>query len=358
MFHTNTKPRILLVSATTIFGGGEVHYIKLAKLLNEHYELAAVVFNSMLQNEFENMGIRVWRGNIPPNPSILERYLHGAKCLLKALHTYKPKLIHLNGGPETFLAAIPKIFGVPIIITYHTYTNTTEKFLKRLLLSFCVKLAKKIICVSATVQSNLRDVVWANNTTVIPNWIDFKPVPNTHTLFDGTRQLSLLFIGRIETQKGIFDLLQAMKYLDNVKLDIVGEGSCIAKAIKESIGLPVTFHGFKKDVKSFYKNADLFVLPSLSEGQSLVLIEAMSSGTPCLISDIPALVETACNGQFASTYRCGDPEDMAKKIRALQEHPSSLAALSLNGQNYALAAYSEERIRPMYFNLLQSIFRA
>lgn len=358
MARTTTKPRVLLLSATSIFGGGEVYYIKLVKLLLERYELAAVAFNPKLQSEFENMGIRVWRGEFSPTSSLLSRYTIAAKCLLKALRDYRPRLVHLNGGSETFLDLIPRVLGIPVLITYHTYTNASEAFHKRLLRALCFRLAKKVICVSTTVRDNLHDILWTSNTVVIPNWVDFACEGGHRATFDGSRAISLLFVGRIEIAKGIFDLLQAMKHLDGVHLDIVGEGSCMSRAMDESVNLSVTFHGFQENVASFYRNADLFVLPSHSEGHPLVLIEAMSCGVPCLTSNIPAAIETAGNGQFALTYRCGDPCDLAEKIRCLQKNPSSLISLSEDGQRYALTAYSEERIRPMYFNLFRSVLEA
>lgn len=356
MSNANNKTRILLVSATSIFGGGEIHYVKLAKILSEKYALAGVVFNPELQTEFQNMGMQVWRGAIPVGCAVWKKYLIVARCMLKAICQYRPALVHLNGGLEGYLAIIPRICGVPVLITNHVVRpKTSTALLKRITLAVSTRLAEKVVCVSATAQNNLRQYAWTKNTVVIPNWLGNLPETKNRTAYDGKREFRLLFVGRVETAKGIFDLLRAMKYLTEVRLEVVGEGPDTLKAKNESDGLPVHFHGFHKDVAPFYAAADMFVFPSHLEGQGQTLIEAMSFGLPCLVSDIEAAIETSGNGRFAEKFRCGDSSDMAAKIRSLQNNPSRLAHLSDEGRRYALETYTEERVRPMYFHLVRSI---
>jgi glycosyltransferase involved in cell wall biosynthesis len=349
------RPRILLVSASLIFGGGEVYYTKLAKILSEKYELAAVAFNPTLQAAFENLGLQVWNEPIPTAATIFRRYILFAKCIRKAIRQYRPELVHLNGGPEVFLAWIPRLCGVPVIISYHTSMSASLPLHKRWLLSSSFFLSRKVICVSETVRKNLYQYAWATNTIVISNWLGHVPEEVTRPSYDGARPFRLLFVGRMEEAKGIFDLLHAMRFLENVSLDIVGDGPDMARAQRECVGLPVRFHGFQPAVGIYYRNGDLLAFPSPSEGQGLVLIEAMAYGLPCLISDIEATIETTGNGRFAEIFRCGDPSDLARKIRALQDSQSRLAYLSEHGSQYALETYTEERVRPMYLNLIDSI---
>ncbi len=351
-----TRPRILLVDATSAFGGGEVYYIKLAKLLSEKYELAAVAFNPRLKAEFEDMGMPVWAGTIPDGCTIWRKYLIVTRCTLKAIRHFHPALVHLNGGLEGYLAFIPRLFGIPVLLTNHIVrTNAPAALLKRLALWISAMLTEKVICVSETVQSNLRQHAWATNTIVIHNWLGLVPDHANRTRDDGTCKFRLLFVGRIEAAKGIMDLIRAIELLQNVRLDVVGEGPDLARAMKRCVGMPVHFHGFQENVTSYYMDADMLVFPSYSEGQGLVLIEAMSCGLPCLASDIAAAIETTDHGRFAELFRCGDPSDLADKIRGLQNNRQRLAYLSEQGRSYALETYSEEHIRPIYFDLIQPI---
>ncbi len=351
-----TRPRILLVDATSAFGGGEVYYIKLARLLSEKYELAAVAFNPRLQAEFEDMGMPVWAGTMPDGCTIWRKYLTVARCTLKAIRQFHPALVHLNGGLEGYLAFIPRLFGIPVLLTNHIVrTNAPAAFLKRLALWISAELAQKVICVSETVQNNLRQHAWTTNTIVIYNWLDLVPDRTNRRRYDGTSEFRLLFVGRIEAAKGIMDLIKAIELLQNVRLDIVGEGPDMARARNGCVGMPVHFHGFQENVTTYYMDADMLVFPSYSEGQPLVLIEAMSCGLPCLASDIAAAIETTNHGRFAELFRCGDPSDMADKIRGLQNNRQRLVDLSERGRSYALETYSEEHIRPMYFDLIRSI---
>lgn len=352
------RPRILLVSGADIVAGGEIYYIKLAKVLLQHYELGAVLFNPALQAEFDNMGIRIWRGEILQNPASPQKYILIAKHLRIAFREFSPDLVHLNGGAEGYLAPIPWLMGIPSFITNHILRKASRSsVLKRLVLWASTQCATTTVCVSATAQHNLQNYAWAKKTIVIPNWIDIVPGEYSRPVYDRSRPFRLLFVGRIESEKGIYDLIEAIKSLCNVHLDIVGEGPGLTRAIDTSAGLPVYFHGFKRDVATFYKDADLLIFPSHSEGQGLVLIEAMSYGLPCVASDIGAVLETTGNGQFVETFRCGDTCDLAKKIHAMQNDSNRLAYLSEHGRRHALRTYTEERISHQYINLIRSIIQ-
>lgn len=353
------KPRILLVSATPGFAGGEIHYIKLARLLREHYELGAVVFNSILHSEFEEMGVKVWRGESSAKPQPIKKYFPILRSMQKALREFSPALVHLNGGPEAYLSFIARLHKSPVLITNHILRRVAfSEMLKRFVLAVNVRCAAMTICVSATAQNNLRKYAWTNKSVVIPNWIQQVPELRCRPPYDGNRPFRLLFVGRVEPAKGIYELIEAMKYLRNVSLDVVGEGAGLAYALGESAGFPVHFHGFMKDVASFYRKADLLVFPSHSEGQGLVLIEAMSYGLPCLASDTEAALETSCNGRFAEIFRCGDPVDLAQKIQELQGNAKRLIELSEAARSHALRTYAEELLGKAYVDLFQPVLKA
>lgn len=103
----------------------------------------------------------------------------------------------------------------------------------------------------------------------------------------------IVFVGRLEPQKDIGTLLKAVKLVNrpNLQLLIIGEGNRrnILEETTKSLGLreQVTFCGRVSEVTPFLATADLFVLPSIAEGISNALLEAMACGLPCLVSDIP-----------------------------------------------------------------------
>lgn len=119
---------------------------------------------------------------------------------------------------------------------------------------------------------------------------------------------TVLFVGRLDEEKHIDDLLRAMSLLRvqvPTRLEIVGDGSCRAAfeqlAVELGIRDRVRFHGFvsEEELLDTYARADLFCMPSIAELQSLATMEAMSAGTPVVLADamaLPHLVEAGQNG--------------------------------------------------------------
>lgn len=122
---------------------------------------------------------------------------------------------------------------------------------------------------------------------------------------NGTRQseanggedntIELLYVGRLDPVKGIPYLLSAMKHLNETAgrqycLTIVGDGTERDEYERRCSGLGiehlVTFEGYQKDVVPYFVSHDIFVLPSLSEGQPTVLREAQACGTPVVSTDV------------------------------------------------------------------------
>ncbi|MBR3891585.1 MAG: glycosyltransferase [Bacilli bacterium] len=157
-----------------------------------------------------------------------------------------------------------------------------------------------------------------DNVTVINN-----PVSPKFKFFTGDREKYLLFVGRLEKQKNVIDILKAINcpQLKDSKLYIVGNGSeehNLAEYVKEN-NLNVNFFDFTNDIQQFYEKASGVVLSSLYEGFPNTLIEAISCGTPVVSYDCPSgpceIINNA-NG-FIAQYL--DVSDLRQKIISLIE---------------------------------------
>jgi len=138
----------------------------------------------------------------------------------------------------------------------------------------------------------------------------------------------LLFIGRLETKKGIRCLLEAHKLLitnyqlSNLNLVLIGGrgyGYDEIKNLKLKIkNLIEVGHINQDDLVYFYHSAEAFVFPSLYEGFGIPILEAMACGCPVIVSDIEPLKEVGGGG--AMFFKVGDSEDLAKKIKEILEN--------------------------------------
>lgn len=194
-----------------------------------------------------------------------------------------------------------------------------------------------------------------NKVAVIPNYVDtdlFKPSP------DGSSQAArICFIGRLEEQKNLFALLEAIKGLD-VDLLIIGDGSqrqaLAAKAQSESI--PVQFLGNLPHaaLPQYLSSTQAFVLPSLYEGHPKTLIEAMACGVPVIGTDVPGirgLIDHRQNG-----FLCGtSPTEIRAAILEVLKDADLRTRLGREARAFAVENFALERVAEMELALLQEV---
>ena len=167
-----------------------------------------------------------------------------------------------------------------------------------------------------------------------------------------------LFVGRIMKDKGVEELLAAIRKLHNenehVILDIVGwSDEDYSEALKttEAEGA-VHFHGLQKDVHPFYKNCHCAVLPSYHEGTANVMLEASSTGRPVITTRVPGCQETFDEGITGFGCEAKDTESLVKAMRKFLETPQEKReAMGIAARqkmeveydrNIVLMAYDEE----------------
>lgn len=162
------------------------------------------------------------------------------------------------------------------------------------------------------------------------------PDPDTRTV---------LFVGRLDEEKHIDDLLRAMSLLhtkDKTRLEIVGEGSRreAFEQLATELGIRerVHFAGFVSDdeLLAAYARADLFCMPSIAELQSLATLEAMSAGTPLVLANamaLPHLVEPGVNGTL---YQPRDVHALASAIDGILEDRATIDRMGAASERLVL----------------------
>jgi len=168
--------------------------------------------------------------------------------------------------------------------------------------------------------------------------------------FPGKQKGLVLYVGRLNAEKRPELLIRACNRLHlrgvRFKLLLVGDGPLrgrILDTITEmNMGEMVRLVGYvgHSETRRFFRESAIFVLPSRREGVSVSLLEAMSSGCLCVVSDIPDNRELICNMRNGVTFRVDDEEDLANKLQLALLQWSQMAHIAENARNFVETRYS------------------
>ncbi len=252
------------------------------------------------------------------------------------------------------------LYGLPYVTTYgyryHAFADVEGRRLSslylRLLEPLALRLAAEVIVTTQELASYVERFAPAARIHLIPNGVDtalFAPSERARGNKNGVT--TILFVGRLTRQKNLKRLLEALSILGKrraIRLQIVGEGPLQHRLEETAIRLHIecSFEGTVPHhaLPDYMNQADLFVLPSLLEGHPKVLIEAMSCGMPCVVSN--------CEGNRAviEHERTGllfDPTDIADIVAQLERVIDSgnwAQDLGRAARQCALVTYDLERL--------------
>jgi len=181
---------------------------------------------------------------------------------------------------------------------------------------------------------------------VIPNWVDtelFKPDKEVKK-----EKGRIIFIGRLEKQKNIISLINAVKTIPNAKLYIIGNGTLrgkieekIRKEKIENVFLlgPIPHHQLPKELNK----SEIFILPSFYEGHPKTLIEAMACGLPIIGTNVEGIRENIQNGKTGLLCNINH-KSIKEKIKILLENRELAKKLSINARKYVTEKYSLKKV--------------
>ncbi|MCR5050210.1 MAG: glycosyltransferase [Paludibacteraceae bacterium] len=197
-----------------------------------------------------------------------------------------------------------------------------------------------------------------SNVMVIPNpcCLDMQHVADCTA-----RKKIVLAVGRLHEQKGFDLLLHAWKPIENNYPDwmlrIVGEGpqqDVLEKQIRKLSLHHVVLAGRTDNITKEYSNASLLVLSSRYEGFSLVLLEAMWCGLPCVAFDCPQGPSELLADHRGWLVPSGDIFSLSKQIEYTMTHPGEASKRAQKAQMYAYNTYSESNIMYRWKKLLET----
>ena len=199
------------------------------------------------------------------------------------------------------------------------------------------------------------------NVAVIPqhiNWDKFKIEKNKDILdeFNIKKDFVVGFVGRLSPEKNIATILHCAKAIPSASFVIVGDGPQKITLENMSKDLDnIYFVGSRQDVEKFYGAFDVLLLPSHVEGLPLVILEAMTAGTPTIASDVGAISEVIYNGISGDLiWNSRAPQLFVQTLEKFINNKELLQSCSINCK--ALAKSLEEKAKQQdinyFYNLL------
>lgn len=174
------------------------------------------------------------------------------------------------------------------------------------------------IAISKSVAESFAKYYDRNKIHVIYNAVDLEKFHLEKPRTERKKNITLMYIGRLEPYKGVDVLIKAItKLSEPVKLIIVGDGSSRKrlKKMAEKLKINICFMGTQTNVQEWLKQADIFVHPAVwQEGFGITLIESMAMGVPCIAfcrGAIPEIISDEKNGFLVENVT---PNALAKKI--------------------------------------------
>jgi glycosyltransferase involved in cell wall biosynthesis len=329
-----SKIKVLRIVPSLEVGGVEKTLLSLLpRLKKEGFDVSVCCLYKRddLAKDMERMGIPIHFIGMRPQIDFDLRYLRGIYKLIKFLKKEKIQIVHTHMYKANTPGRIAAIFArVPVIIVNEhnidDWKNPFQIFTDRVLANF----TSKIVTVSDAVRKfYIKKGIPAHKLITIHNGVDLDRFKvnvdadrkkeefgiNSSDFVVGT-------ISRIEPQKGHKYLIDAAstvrKEFPNVKFLIVGTGSLknkLKKYVKnKGLEKDIIFTDKRKDIPEILSIMDVFALPSLREGFSISLLEAMAAGRVVVATDVGGNLEVIDNGENGFIIPANSPRILAEKI--------------------------------------------
>lgn len=365
-------------------GGGveQVVYEISKRLRNFNCEIIIVTFNNMGVKSYEiYKGIKIYRINALNLTKLLgvqfTLAFHAPLSILNICKKENPDLIHVNNRfyfTTLSLVLLKRILKKPLITTLHLgpidfgsfYLNDMIKIYEKIIGKYIIKNSDGIIAVSSDVKKNAYNIYKnINSITEIPNGTDLDEFTiNNIIIGENVKNniVNVVFVGRLIYNKGIQYVIEAAKIVitehKNVKFLIVGDGplknDLIEKTKKWEIDKYFSFLGIVPKVSKILKNSDIFVRPSLTEGMSLTVLEAMACGLPVIVSNISGNTDLIENYKTGILIRKGNIEELVDSLKILISNSALRRSIGKNARKFVENKYSWDNTAKLTYKYYKS----
>ncbi|HEY7391348.1 MAG TPA: GNAT family N-acetyltransferase [Bryobacteraceae bacterium] len=375
--------RVLHVVGDSRFGGIAGIILGLGRVARaEGWQVDVLTTDPAVQNAVRQAGLGVVALDVIRREIRPVWDLWGMLRLRRFLRRQPYRIVHTHTSKGGFVGRLAaRLARVPVIVhtahgfAFHERSSPSVRLfysaLERIASSWC----DRIVSVSEFHQTWALDLGICDSSKIlaIPNGICARPLRHDFDAAALRRELDLrsdeiliLSVARLAVDKGVDDLIAAAALLPcrgfRYRVLIAGDGpqrSRFERMVREK-GLAdrVTLLGFRSDIGELLAASDLVVLPSLREGLSITLLEAMAAGKPIIASNIGSNREVAAQAEMARLVPAGNPEAIAEAIEHCTRNTPLRARLAASARTLFEHRYTENRMldeyRKLYLDLLES----
>lgn len=351
--------KVMLLTVGLGVGGTEGQLLELASRLDRRrFEVGVCALKGadVIADEMRARGVRVIAldGKGTWDVRVLYR-------LYRVLLAERPDVIHAFLFWANFISRVlGRLLQVPVRISSYRDVLLWGRWRNRLCERLTARWAHAVTCCSEAVRLRVLSEVGGDEWKylTIHNGVDmagfhsYRTVTKRHVgLREGVPVIGTV-CRLIEPDKGITVLLQGMAKLAgppaslSCQLLIVGEGPARRQLhdLGERLGISsrVVFTGMRRDIADVLPLLDVFVMPSLSEGFGIAIVEAMAAGRPVVASAVGGIPEIVHHEETGLLVPPGDPDALAAALRDLVTRPDRARALGACGQQRARELFSIE----------------
>jgi glycosyltransferase involved in cell wall biosynthesis len=310
-----------------------------------------------LAGQLQGSGVAVERFDLarPLSPAC-------AQGVAAALRRHEVQVAHSHEFSMAFYGAwASRLAGIPHVITMHGGRYYADRLRRRVALRLAVAASRRTVAVSSQLASDLRRdlLVPAAHISTIPNGVRAARAEGAALRAElelGPDDTLLVAVGNLYPVKGHRHLVDAVALLTErhpgVHVAIAGRGGCAealrAQARDQGLAARVHLLGLRSDVRAVLAAADVFVLPSLSEGLPLALLEAMFAGRAIVASDVGEVGTALGGGEAGLLVPPADAPALAAALDLLLTRPERAREMGERAARRAAEEYDVARMVRRY----------
>jgi len=361
--------KVVITAPNLSIGGGVANYFA---VIRKHFSI---------RNEFYSLG------SLGDKQNVFERISHFQKDQnrfqsLVSLYPQDIDLVHINPSfryasliRDALILRKAKRANKKVLVFFHGWDHNTAKVVERLFYDAffsTYNMANAFVVLASEFKAQLESwgftqPIYLETTPVDDELLaGFSIEKKIHESIQ-RREVNLLFLSRIEKEKGIFETISAVAELvknhPRIRLLVAGDGSCLSQArnmvsemkIENNVSFLGYVQGEKK--KQVFLSSDIYIFPTYAEGMPTTVLEAMAFGLPIVTRRVGGLKDFFVDGQFGFTTESKDPNEFASIIDKIVNNRSLSLEMGINCHNYAkerfMATQVAKRLEQIYKKVIE-----